>query len=750
MRLRTRLALAFLLLSVVPLTAITLYSYTSSIRAFRRAVEAQGAAMAAEMGRRMDVVTATVTDRFDRLSAAELGDWNARDRAVHDRWRQQVSAALGDAGHYVSRLQFVPSETPPPPPPPPRGRRSTRPNQRPAAPGAFPSRTLGQPAVRPAPAAPATPVPPTAPAAAPEATSSQTRTVAAGSAAAASAAAASPALVQKPAVPDVPHASTEVGKADPAKIVVDLIPPKGITPETQAALDKMKDVLAALPRMTDAAGWASSVQAAARNVEQSARAMERRIEAERRNLQAQHAEFQQWINQGRGVEFPVHGEGRVVGTMNVEVSLDRIVDAVLATRARDSSEIRFAVDTNNRVRVSNGSDSRTLETLPLFKRVRASKQAVQTVSDDNWVLVARRHPSGILFGIARPIAGALGEIRSATGRNLGLGMLVILVALAGIFPISSRMTRNLSVLHDGVREIAKGDLSVRVPVRSKDEIGSLSEAFNQMAQDLGAHQKLIAERERLRGELELCRQLQTEMLPKQPLRLGFAEIKGVSIPAREVGGDFFNYFLLPTTGEVAVLVGDVSGKGVGAALLMANVQATLRARLPLGGDLAVLADAIDREIDESTPQSVYLTLFMGILDGTHHALRYVNAGHNPQFVLRKDGGIDRLVSTGLPIAMFAGHGYKEASVTLADGDCLFFYTDGITEVENEKGEMFGSERLEALLVKHHEEGVDALLAGIEKEVLTFRGAADLFDDATMMVLRLGAGSRSASQDSAAG
>jgi len=204
-----------------------------------------------------------------------------------------------------------------------------------------------------------------------------------------------------------------------------------------------------------------------------------------------------------------------------------------------------------------------------------------------------------------------------------------------------------------------------------------------------------------------------------------------------VGGDFFNYFLLPE-GEVALLVGDVSGKGVGAALLMANVQATLRARLSLERDLATLADAIDHEIDDATPKAVYLTLFMGFLDSSHRELRYVNAGHNPQFVLRAEGGLDRLVSTGLPIAMFPGHGYKEASVPLNEGDILFFYTDGITEVENERGEMFGSERLEELLIEHHREGVDALLAHIEQEVLTFRGAADLFDDATMMVLRLGA------------
>src|SRR5688572_5089061 len=179
-----------------------------------------------------------------------------------------------------------------------------------------------------------------------------------------------------------------------------------------------------------------------------------------------------------------------------------------------------------------------------------------------------------------------------------------------------------------------------------------------MAEDLQRHQTLIVQQERLRRELELSRLIQTDMLPRVPLRLGAAEIKGVSIPAREVGGDFFNYFALPD-GRLALLVGDVSGKGVSAALLMANVQATLRARLPLEQDLARLASELDREIDETTPGGVFLTLFLGILDTARHELRYVNAGHNPQFVLRANTGVIPMSSTGLPIALYPGHGYEE-------------------------------------------------------------------------------------------
>jgi sigma-B regulation protein RsbU (phosphoserine phosphatase) len=299
------------------------------------------------------------------------------------------------------------------------------------------------------------------------------------------------------------------------------------------------------------------------------------------------------------------------------------------------------------------------------------------------------------------------------------------------------MTQHVSSLSEGVQQLASGDFKTRVPVRSKDEFGSLAASFNRMAEDLERHQTLIVEQERLRRELELSRQIQTEMLPRAPLRLGTAEIKGLSIPAREVGGDFFNYFALPD-GRLAMLVGDVSGKGVSAALLMANVQATLRARLPLETDLARLADGLDREVDQNTPQSVYVTMFLGILDVEHSLLRYVNAGHNPQFLLRGKGGIEPLSSTGMPIALYAGHGYQEAVVEVASGDLLFFYTDGLVETENERGDMFGAERLQQLLASEPAERVDALLERVDSAVRSFRGRAEPLDDATMMALRVDA------------
>jgi serine phosphatase RsbU (regulator of sigma subunit) len=728
MRLRTRLALAFVLMSVVPLTVITLYSYSSSLRAFRRAVEAEETVIAADMGRRMETVTSAVTDRMNRISVqAQVRDWGQRDSTGDARFREEVAATLGDAAGLVSKLQFVPA--PPEPPSAPL-----------AGPGprGFPGAPRG-PRQRPSDMA-GVPMPPPPPGAGPP----QRPSTADGPR--------GPAMGPRPPRPPTPGSTGQQPSGGvEGQVIVDLAPPDAFDAQTLERLknigvlkdlENLKNLPAAavgeltqqLTNPQNAAAVGAAMQAAARIIEQRSQEMQRRVERQA----ARRAEHEQWVAQvreGKPLDIPVQRDGRTVGTVNAQFSVDRVLLSVLSGRARDSGDVVFAIDQQQHVHTLRPEDRAKLQQLGVVPQILASKETVQRITSGDWMIVARRDASGFIFGTARQIGSALKEIRLATGRNLGLGMLAIVVALVGIAPLSRRMTRNLSVLHSGVNQIAQGDLSTRVPVRSNDEIGQLSEAVNKMAQDLGAHQKLISERERLRGELELCRQIQNEMLPKQPLRLRFAEIKGVSIPAREVGGDFFNYFLMPE-GEVGLLVGDVSGKGVGAALLMANVQATLRARLPLDQDLTHLVDTIDHEVEENTPASVYLTLFVGVLDSAQRRLRYVNAGHNPQFVLRAGGGLERLASNGLPVGMFAGHGYKEGTVAVDEGDMLFFYTDGITEVENEAGEMFGSERLERLLTDHHSEGIDGILKRIEQELAAFRGHAELFDDATMMVLRV--------------
>ena len=447
---------------------------------------------------------------------------------------------------------------------------------------------------------------------------------------------------------------------------------------------------------------------------------------------------------GNQLNVRMERDGQVVQQVNAEINLPNLLATVFANQRRESGEIPFAVGKDGHLYAPNGADRAKLATLDVSR----IDEAPGTKRIDNWIVVTQpdRSGAGLRFGIARPVGNLLSDLRRTTARNAGFGLLFIAIAIAGIVPLSGRLTRNLTDLKDGVGRIAQGDYSARVPVKSNDEIGRLGAAFNRMAADVEQHQRSAVEQERIRRELELGRQIQADMQPRAPLHFGLTEVKGVSVPAREVGGDFFNYFQLES-GLVALLVGDVSGKGVGAALLMANIQASLRTRFTMGQGLSAIAEAIDRDIEANSPGPVYATLFIAIFDPATRLMRYVNAGHNPQFVLRRDRPLEKLNSTGLPVGMLAGHGYSEGEVQLAPGDLLFFYTDGCVEMENEKGEMFSTERLESLVaaVAHGPgprslgEGGSAeqVLATVEAAIAEFRGGRDLYDDATMMAVTVG-------------
>jgi serine phosphatase RsbU (regulator of sigma subunit) len=650
MSLRTRLIIAFLLLSVVPLTAVTLFSYISSVSAVENAARRAASDDAADMSRRMDIITADVGRRMDSIFDSAENDLHGVPTAGDMNVR--VAPALGDAAALVERFEFHPMPDPDP-------------DFDPDVPGPKPAEPKSPPAAGP-PAPPKPPPPPTI-------------------------------------VVDVPKIMEEAQRAARHHA----------SPEAAPYIDLGFKV----GRAAAEAGMKAAAEASAATQQDAAKAHEMQMQVE-----------------GRRVEIAIRKKGKLLGKANATLNLDRTLGTVLQFARRDQGEIPFAIDRRGGLYTPEASQKELLQSIQVDRHAAlAASGRPRRVGE--WLIVARQAGSGLTFGIARPMGASLREIRRASARALSLGLLVIGLALVGMVPISHRMTRHLTSLTNGVRQLAGGDFRARVRVNSKDEFGTLAAAFNQMAEDLERNQALVVGQERLRREMELSRQIQTEMLPRAGLRLGAAEIKGISVPAREVGGDFFNYFVLPD-GRLALLVGDVSGKGVSAALLMANVQATLRARLPLETDLASLAAGLDREIDQSTPRGVYLTLFIGILELDGRTLRYVNAGHNPQFVVRANQGTVAMSSTGLPIALYPDHGYQEATVDIAPGDLLFFYTDGLVETENEAGDMFGAERLQALLAADRSSGIEFVLQHVEETVRQFRGHHEPLDDATMMALRL--------------
>jgi serine phosphatase RsbU (regulator of sigma subunit) len=688
MKLRMQLILAFLLLAVVPLATVSLYSYNSSLRALRQAAEAESERLAADLSSRMQEVNEDLTRRIERLGGLPFRALMAQRRpetnVQADAFVRQLMAQMGDRASFVRSFEFTPTHPPAPPPAEAHALVPLHP-PRPQLPGGQQPEGVVIDLSGSAPAAGTGEI---------KTQMEQGRLMLRLD------------MPPAPAPPPPPEPHTEAERVAAERA------------NQKQALELAQKLF----NQADVIRRAAEIQAGT-NVMQATKALESRRQPE--------------FSLGRRFGTEVRSGGELVGQLRAEVSTQRVLRHVLSKTQRNEGEIPFAVDSEGKIHTADPADMPKIEALPLPQSIKKGGDQQTVDASKNWVIVTRKDEhSRVTFGIARPLADRLGELRRTAARNLAYGLGVVGLALIGIIPLSGRMTRNLTALTHGAEHLAQGNLQTRVEIKSKDEFGQLAQAFNRMAEDLKEHEKHVVERERLRKELEMCRKIQEELLPRHALRSGVVEVQGVSIPAREVGGDFFNYFPLPN-GDVAVLVGDVSGKGLPAALLMANLQATIHARLPLELDLAKLAAQLDAEIDSNTPPELYLTLFVAILETRTHTMRYVNAGHNPQFALRAGGLVERLESTGRPLGLLPGGTYYENRVSMEEGEALFFYTDGLVEAENEAGEEFGMNRLEALVVAERLKGPDGILAAVEKAIRDYRDNVEAADDATMMLVRIG-------------
>ena len=762
MKLRLRLILAFLLLSVVPLGAVTIYSYVANYRALQDAAMREADQLAAELSDRMQLVTAQLSDRVEHLMELSAQEAAAPvdlepPKAPAPAPEQMAAVvtgkaadALGEAAMLLNSVELrgmrgrrggrPRPEGPQAPPPGPQTGESSRPAESPGAPGGPP-------------APPAAPAPPGTPPALMPMPQARGEVAATGDRGNRSFGSDSRSRVQ--GLPsgggagrgrDETRQGTPPGSGpngnDPDRIRIDVGPiardvfrqlvPEGTNPGDLTPEQRQRIAAEINQRMT---GINEGLKIAAAELQRQADEARRKAESDAKAAPPPTAPApsrRRSVLSGNKLAVTVERNGGVVRTANAEINLPNVLMTVFSSVPRGRGDVPFAVGADGRIYTPTMANRAALEQLA------PARLPDGTSLLHEWVVVMTQDPtgSGLRLGIARPVSDSLAELRRTAGRNAGLGLLFIGLSILVIVPLSGRLTRNVSTLTDAVRRIAHGEYATRVSLQSKDEIGVLAKAFNQMAGDVEAHQREAVERERLKRELELGRQIQHDMQPHEPLRLGLTEIQGISVPAREVGGDFFNYFALPA-GQVALLVGDVAGKGVGAALLMANIQASLRTRFALGQDLSAIVDAIDRDIEANSPGPMYATIFVGILDPDTRRLRYVNAGHHPQYILRERGGLEGMPATGLPAGLLAGRGYAEREMQLDRGDLIFFYTDGCPETENDREEMFGSERLEALLAVSGSGRPESVLQSVEAALKQFRGRREPFDDATMMAVKVG-------------
>ncbi|MGD0591129.1 MAG: SpoIIE family protein phosphatase [Bacteroidota bacterium] len=244
------------------------------------------------------------------------------------------------------------------------------------------------------------------------------------------------------------------------------------------------------------------------------------------------------------------------------------------------------------------------------------------------------------------------------------------------------------------------------------------------------------EKQRMEDELNIAREIQQGLLPeKLPSIPGF-DIAALTIPSKEVGGDYYD-IITRQNGEYILAIGDVSGKGTPAALLMANVQAALRALAPHCTSVSETTGQInDLTCANTRSGSKFITFFWGILDAQTHQFRFSNAGHNPPYLLRKDGTIEGLEEGGLILGVFKTiTPYAEASVILSPGDVLVMYTDGVSEAMNQSNDQFTEEQLEVILKESTHLSAKEIIQRVQQALESHTQGTPQSDDITMLVLK---------------
>jgi len=320
---------------------------------------------------------------------------------------------------------------------------------------------------------------------------------------------------------------------------------------------------------------------------------------------------------------------------------------------------------------------------------------------------------------------------------VGLGLLLVPLAhtnLGMVRGMGGSIAQGMAALRDGARAFGEGRLGYRIPVAGDDDLWDTARQFNQMADGLERAHELEQARTRLENELEVARRIQARLLPSGPPHVAGLDVAGLSESAREVGGDYYDHLDLGD-GRLLLVVADVSGKGVPAALLMSGFRAALLSQGSAGVPPAEMAARINEFLYRSVEPGRFVTAFLGFLDAASGRFVYVNAGHNPPALLRANGAVELLSEGGLILGIFPGTPFASGEVMLDEGDLLALYTDGVTEGADATGEQWGEERLVALLRDVRHEPAARIASRIVRDVRTFERERGPADDITVLVVK---------------
>ncbi|HNX17259.1 MAG TPA: SpoIIE family protein phosphatase [Methanoregula sp.] len=326
-------------------------------------------------------------------------------------------------------------------------------------------------------------------------------------------------------------------------------------------------------------------------------------------------------------------------------------------------------------------------------------------------------------------------------KSLFVALFILLFIIVTVLSIlfSRVITRPVEALKNGSEAIGAGDLGYRVQIHTGDEFEDLAHSFNTMAADLKNHidelQRTTAEKERFAKELEIAKGIQQSFLPDAAPKISGVEIVAKNIPALEVGGDFYDFIPIGKD-KWGLVIADVSGKGVPAALFMALSRTLIRASTLANADPASAIGHANQLICEDSKTSMFVTLFYAILDSKEMTLDYVNAGHNPPLLLKgTSSDVVLLKAKGIALGVTDDVDLQSVRVDLRPGDILVLYTDGVTEAINDREEEFGEERLLRLITENRALPANEIMEKILDGIYAFAGDRPQHDDITLMILR---------------
>lgn len=379
------------------------------------------------------------------------------------------------------------------------------------------------------------------------------------------------------------------------------------------------------------------------------------------------------------------------------------------------------------------------------------------IESTGWLMVAVLDYDRMMapvHSVAESVSAAGANMQEAiaaeTQRVLVIFLIVTLILFALVFltatKLSKSITKPVAILTDGAKKIGQGNLDYSFGNLGTDEMGMLASTFNGMTirlkEYMGEVARSAAEKQRLESELDLARSIQLGMLPKDIDCPGY-EFAGMMLPAKEVGGDFYDFFRVGDH-KLCFVVADVSGKGVGAALFMTVAKMVIKTAAQTT-DVRVdqLLGTANDLLCQENPAELFVTAYVGIIDLESGEIAYACAGHNPPVIVRRNGMVEFIpVTPKLPLAGMEHMRYPSCSMQLNEGDTFVLYTDGVTEATNREDELYGNARLLRAASDQRDRPVRGMVSGLKADVDAFVDGAPQFDDITLLVIRRNVGGES--------